>query len=87
MSTRPDDPPDMIDRAREMPVVGPISTRLERVLGPSCFLSLVLVAVILLTLGKYVALPLPAMLVFAGLIWVAVLTVLVRWRNPNPDGE
>lgn len=87
MPTTHDDPPDMIDRAREMPVIGPISSRLERVLGPSCFLSLVLVAVILLTVSKYVSLPLPAMVVFAGLIWVGVLSVLVRWRNPNPDGD
>lgn len=83
----PPDPPDLLDRAMELPLVGPATTRFQRVVGPSCFLSLVLAAFILLWLRQYVALPLPAMAVLAGLVWVAVLSVLVRLGNANPDGD
>ena len=87
MSTPRDDPPDFLDRALELPLVESATTRLQRVIGPSCFLSLVLAAFILLWLRRYVALPLPAMVVLAGLVWVGVLSVLVRLGNSNPDGD
>ncbi len=88
MSRNPaDPPPDLVDKAMELPFVGSAATRLQRVAGPSCFLSLVLAAFILLWVRRYVGLPLPVMALLALMIWVGVLSVLVRLRNPNPDGD
>jgi hypothetical protein len=63
------------------------STNLQRSMGPSCLLSLIITALILVLLRRYLRLPLPGMLLVTFAIWWAVLTVLVRLGRPTQDDD
>ena len=72
--------PETGDLFDELPALGRATTQLERSLGPSCLLSLIIVVLILLVLKRVTRVPWAVFLCIAVLIWVAVLTLLVRWR-------
>lgn len=80
----PSDDGDLFDRS---PIVGQTATHLERSLGPSCLLSLIMVFLLLVAFRRLLQLPIPALLLGAGVVWVLILTLLVRWRPPRPVDE
>lgn len=75
---------DLID---SIPVLNRAATNLQRAVGPSCLLSLVITALVVILLRRYMHLPLTGMAVMTGAIWWAVLVVLVRLGGPVPDDE
>ncbi|MGH2560117.1 MAG: hypothetical protein ACRDJH_13715 [Thermomicrobiales bacterium] len=68
---------DLID---SLPLVGRATTQLERSFGPSCLLSLVIVLLLVVLLKRYLQLPWLMLIVLTAIIWLLVLTLLVRWR-------
>ena len=77
----------MLDEAMSIPIVNAGVTRLQRVLGPSCFASLVILMLLAVLFRRWVHLPPVGMLAALILIWLLTLAVLVRFRNPDPDGD
>ncbi len=71
----------------ELPLVGAGVTRLQRVLGPSCLASLVVLLLLTVLFRRWVHLPPVGMLILLIAVWMMILAVMVRFRNPNPDGE
>ena len=71
-------------RQNERDLIGAIpgfdrfATNLQRSVGPSCLLSLVISALVIIILRRYVRLPLPGMLILTLVVWWAVLVILVR---------
>ena len=82
-----DEERDLIDAAMEAPIVGAGITRLQRVVGPSCLLSLVILLIFIVVTRSWLHLPWPAMLFVSAVVWMLVLSVLVRWNNPNPGDD
>jgi hypothetical protein len=78
---------DLLDEAMELPLVGAGVTRLQRVLGPSCLASLVVLLLLTVLFRRWVHLPPIGMLILLTVVWMMILAVMVRFRNPNPDGE
>jgi hypothetical protein len=78
---------DLIDEAMEIPVVGPGLTRLQRVLAPSCFASLVILLLLIAFFGRWIHLPPIGLAMAAVVVWLLTLAVMVRFRNPDPDGD
>ena len=78
---------DLLDSAMELPLVGAGVTRLRRVLGPSCLASLVIFLLFMVLFRRWVRLPPIGMLILLIVIWWLVLSLSVRFRNPNPDGD
>jgi hypothetical protein len=78
---------DLLDEAMELPLVGAGVTRLQRVLGPSCLASLVVLLLLTVLFRRWVHLPPVGMLILLIVVWMMILAVMVRFRNPNPDGE
>lgn len=76
----PDDDPDQ-DLIELIPVVGRQATQLERSLGPSCLLSLIIVLLLTLALGRWMHVEFGQMACLAFFIWLGVLILLVRWRT------
>jgi hypothetical protein len=73
----PDGERDLIDA---VPVVGRATTQLERSVGPSCLLSLVIVFLLALVLRRFVGIGFVGVGVLLVAVWFAVLLLLVRWR-------
>jgi len=71
----------------ELPLVGAGVTRLQRVLGPSCLASLVVLLLLTVLFRRWVHLPPVGMLILLIMVWMMILAVMVRFRNPNPDGD
>ena len=70
-----------------IPLVNAGVTRLQRVLGPSCFASLVILMLLTVFFRRWVHLPPVGMLALLIFVWMLTLGVLVRFRNDNPDGD
>lgn len=71
---------DWLDAVQTVPAVGSVASRLERSIGPSCLLSLVIVLLLVVVLRRFLTVPWPAFFCLAAGIWFAVLTLLVRSR-------
>jgi hypothetical protein len=63
------------------------SSSLQRSVGPSCLLSLIISALILIVVRRYVKLPVPGMILLTLLVWWAVLVVLLRLGGRPGDDE
>ncbi|MDQ2682398.1 MAG: hypothetical protein M3Y37_02615, partial [Chloroflexota bacterium] len=61
-------------------------TRLQRVFGPSCLVSLIILAILMITFRRWVHLPPVGMFALAIIVWMLVLGFMVRFRNRFPDG-
>lgn len=85
-SIRQDEPEerDLIDA---IPGLDRASSSLQRAVGPSCLLSLIITALVLILIRRYVKLPITGMVVLTFLIWWGVLTILVRYGRPMTDDE
>jgi len=79
-----DDEPDFLDA---IPGFDRMSTNLQRAIGPSCLLSLIITALVLVILRRYIKLPLTGLLVMTVIIWWAVLVILVRLGGPLADDD
>lgn len=77
----------MLDAAMENRYVNAGVTRLQRVLGPSCFASLVILLILVVLFRRWIHLPPVGMLALLIIVWMLVLGVMVRFRNDNPDGD
>jgi hypothetical protein len=75
---------DLIDA---IPGLNRVATNLQRAVGPSCFLSLIISALIIVLLRRYVRLPLPGMVILTFAVWWCTLVILVRLSGPNPDDD
>lgn len=89
MSNRPlqpqnEDDRDLIDA---IPGLNRVATSLQRSVGPSCLLSLIISALIIILLRRYVRLPLPGMAILAFAVWWATLVVMVRLGGSNSDDD
>ena len=84
---QPPEERDLIDSAMELPLVGAGVSRLQRVLGPSCLASLVIFLLLTVLFRRWVRLPPIGMLIMLIIIWWLVLSLSVRFRNPNPDAD
>jgi hypothetical protein len=62
-------------------------SRLRRGLGPSCFLSLVLLLLLLVAVRRFAQLPFPVIGFLALALWMVVLAVLLRLYKPLPLDE
>ncbi len=79
-----DDEPDFLDA---IPGFDRVSTNLQRAIGPSCLLSLIITALVLVILRRYIKLPLTGLFVMTVIIWWAVLVILVRLGGPLADDD
>jgi hypothetical protein len=77
----------MIDEMMELPFVVEGVTRLQRMVGPSCLASLVILLLLTVLFRRWVHLPWIGMIVLLLVIWVIILSILVRFRNPDPDSN
>jgi hypothetical protein len=84
--SNPSEERDLLDEAMELPLVGAGVTRLQRVLGPSCLASLVVLLLLTVLFRRWVHLPPVGMLILLIVVWMLILAVMTRFRNPNPDG-
>ena len=91
MAHRPPDPIDIEYEVRDVfdrhPRLGRATTQLERSLGPSCLLSLVIVFLLLVLLRRFVHFGWIGTGILALVIWYAVMTLLVRWRPARLNDE
>jgi hypothetical protein len=62
-------------------------TRLQRVLGPSCLASLVVLLILVVLFRRWVHLPPIAMLCLLIVVWMLILGVMVRFRNAAPPDD
>ena len=82
---RPTDPaPDERDWIDSIPGMDRVATNLQRSFGPSCFLSLVISALILILLRQYVRFGILGTAVFTLFVWWVVMVILVRFSGGNP---
>jgi hypothetical protein len=81
------EPRDMIDEVMDLPFVGEGVSRFQRMAGPSCFASLVIFLLLIVLFRRWIHLPWVGMVVLLIVIWVSVLSVMVRFRNPDPDAN
>jgi hypothetical protein len=81
------DETDLLDAAMENRYVNAGVTRLQRVFGPSCLASLVILLILVVLFRRWVHLPPVGMFGLAIIVWMLVLGVMVRFRNDNPDGD
>lgn len=79
-----DDQEDWIDR---VPGMDRVATNLQRSFGPSCFLSLVISALLLLLFRHYIRFGVLGTAIFTLIVWWAVMVVLVRFSGGNLDDE
>lgn len=68
-------------------MVGRATTQLERSFGPSCLLSLVIVFLLTIVLKRYIGLSWIALGLVTVVIWLLVLTLLIRWRPDVVEDE
>ena len=78
---------DLLDQAMEYRLINAPVSRLQRVFGPSCMASLVILLLLTVLFRRWVHLPWFGMVLLLLVIWMLVLAVMVRFRNPDPDGE
>ena len=81
------DEKDLLDEAMSIPLVNAGVTRLQRVVGPSCLASLVIMLILVVLFRRWVHLPFVGMMVLLLIVWLGVLAVMVRFRNHFPDGD
>ena len=62
-------------------------SRLQRVLGPSCLASLVVLLILTVLFRRWVHLPPAGMVMLLIVVWMLVLAGMVRFRNSNPEGD
>jgi hypothetical protein len=79
----PDDELDWIDTN---PIARRVASNLERSVRPSCFLSLVITAILVILIRRYIKIPFAGMVILTVVVWWAVLVVLVR-MSPNIDED
>lgn len=78
------DETDMLD---SIPGFDRLSTNLQRAIGPSCLLSLIITALVLVVLRRYIKLPLTGLFVVTLIIWWGVLVIMVRLGGPTRDDD
>jgi hypothetical protein len=84
----PQEPDDDRDLLSAIPGFDRFSTNLQRSVGPSCLLGLVITVLLIVIIRRYVRLPFPAMVLLSFAVWWAVLVVLVRLgRTPEDDDD
>jgi hypothetical protein len=76
---------DLLDEAMEIPLVNAGVSRLQRVLGPSCLASLVVLLILTVLFRRWVHLPPLGMAMLLVIVWMLVLGVMVRFRNDELD--
>jgi hypothetical protein len=81
----PVDDRDLLDEAMEIPLVNAGVSRLQRVLGPSCLASLVVLLILTVLFRRWVHLPPLGMAMLLVVVWMLVLGVMVRFRNDELD--
>ena len=81
----PVDERDLLDEAMEIPLVNAGVSRLQRVLGPSCLASLVVLLILTVLFRRWVHLPPLGMAMLLVIVWMLVLGVMVRFRNDALD--
>lgn len=86
-SSRPPDPTEDSDWIDTNPLARRVASNLERSFRPSCLISLIVTALIVIILRRYFKLPLAGMAVLTAIVWWAVLVVLVRLSGPNIDED
>jgi len=69
----------------EIPLVNAGVSRLQRVLGPSCLASLVVLLILTVLFRRWVHLPPLGMAMLLVVVWILVLGVMVRFRNDELD--
>ena len=69
----------------EIPLVNAGVSRLQRVLGPSCLASLVVLLILTVLFRRWVHLPPLGMAMLLVIVWMLVLGVMVRFRNDALD--
>lgn len=77
---------DLLDQAMEYRLISAPVSRLQRVFGPSCMASLVILLLLVVLFRRWVHLPWFGMAILLLVIWMIVLAIMVRFRNPDPDG-
>jgi hypothetical protein len=82
---QPPEERDLLDSAMELPLIGAGVSRLQRVLGPSCLASLIVLLLLTVLFRRWVHLPPIGMLILLLIIWWFILGVMVRFRNSDPD--
>jgi hypothetical protein len=81
----PIDDRDLLDEAMEIPLVNAGVSRLQRVLGPSCLASFVVLLILTVLFRRWVHLPPLGMAMLLVVVWMLVLGVMVRFRNDELD--
>jgi hypothetical protein len=76
---------DLLDEAMEIPLVNAGVSRLQRVLGPSCLASLVVLLILTVLFRRWVHLPPLGLAMLLVVVWMLVLGVMVRFRNDELD--
>jgi hypothetical protein len=84
---RSPDPHEEVDWIDSNPLARRVASNLERSFRPSCLISLIITALIVVILRRYFKLPIAAMAVLTAIVWWAVLVVLVRLSGPNIEED
>ena len=84
-SQNQDQETDLLDAAMENRYINAGVSRLQRVFGPSCLASLVILLLLVVMFRRWIHLPPVGMAMLAVVVWLLVLGVMVRFRNDEPD--
>jgi predicted RND superfamily exporter protein len=69
------------------PIARRVASNLERSFRPSCLISLIITAILVILIRRYIKLPIAGMVIMTFVIWWAVLVVMVRLSGPNIDDD
>jgi hypothetical protein len=81
------DPDEQLDWIDTNPIAKRVASNLERSFRPSCLISLIITAILVILIRRYVRLPITCMAILTIFIWWAVLVVMVRLSGPNIDDD
>ena len=91
MDQRPSEPIDVEYEQRDLidryPRLGRATSQLERSLGPSCILSLVIAFLVLVVVRRFVNFGWIGTAILALVIWYGVISLLVRWPLLRSDSD
>jgi hypothetical protein len=76
---------DLLDQAMDYRLVRGTTTRLRRIFGPSCLVTVILFIVISFVFGKWLNLPPVGNIFLLIAMWAAVFAIGVRFRSLKED--
>ncbi len=86
-SSNRQDPDEDLDWIDTNPIARRVASNLERSFRPSCLISLIITAILVILIRRYAKIPFTGMAVLTVVIWWGVLVILVRMSGPNIEDD